>query len=167
MAMPWPQYILAERRATGVAEGGTSGARRRRRPTQEALALEARRYILEHFADGERTSTGAMAEALGVTASHLCHVYQRVFGSTIGEHVRRLRIQKAMQLLRDPDACIKQVAADVGYAKATYRAFFNAFRKETGMSPTAYRRQARRAAREAGAAERSRPAGDNDRSHAA
>ena len=121
---------------------GVSDARRR--PTQDALAMEARAYIEQRYMDAEGCGTTAVAEALGVTASHLCHAYRQTFRVTLGNDLRRLRIRLARQLLADPTRSIKEVAAEVGYARATYRAFFNAFRAESGMSPSAYRRHLRK-----------------------
>jgi len=104
------------------------------------LAVRARRTLAERYVDGSACSTGALADEFGVTASHLCHVYKDAWGVTIGSDVRRLRIELAKRLLAYPELSIKQVAGMVGYRDATYRAFFNAFREETGMPPSRYRR---------------------------
>lgn len=114
--------------------------------TNEA-ALAAREILLEHYTDPNLCSTTALAERLGVTASHLCHVYRSTWGATIGNDLRRLRVDLAKRLLADRTLPIKQVAARVGYERATYRAFFNAFRAETGMPPSRYRRLALRSRR--------------------
>ena len=118
-----------------------------RRATQAALAREARAYIRRNFADEELAGTSRMAQELRVTPSHLCHVYRQTFGITIGQQVSRLRVAKAARLFERSDLAAKQVAAEVGFARATYRAFLNAFHRETGMSPTAYRRLVRRTQR--------------------
>lgn len=106
------------------------------------LAARARRLLEERYVDGAACSTGALADEFGVTASHLCHAYKDAWGVTIGSDVRRLRIELAKRLLVYPELAIKQVAGMVGYRDATYRAFFNAFRDETGMPPSRYRRVA-------------------------
>lgn len=117
---------------------------------EDGVAHEARRYVIENYTDGEACSTTLLAEWLGVTASHLCHAYKSTWGVTISADLRRLRIELAKRLLADRSLPIKQVAARVGYEKATYRAFFNAFCAEAGMPPSKYRRLLHRAMREGG-----------------
>lgn len=102
-------------------------------------AAAAKRHILGSFDDPLGCSTTQIARALGVAPSYLCHAFKERFGITIGAYVRALRIQKAVSLLSTTDLMLKEIAADVGYARTTYRAFLNAFRVETGMSPTEYR----------------------------
>lgn len=113
----------------------------------DSVAHAARRYVLSHYTESDACSTALLAERLGVTASHLCHVYKSTWGVTIGCDLRRLRIELAKRLLADRSLPIKQVAARVGYEKATYRAFFNAFRGEAGMPPSKYRRRLRQVLR--------------------
>jgi AraC-like DNA-binding protein len=63
---------------------------------------------------------------------------------TIRQHVRKLRIRMARELLISrPDQLIKEVAAGVGYCRRSHRTFLNAFRAETGMSPSRYQHQTR------------------------
>lgn len=102
-------------------------------------ALEARHLVRCYFDRPERSGTASIARRLGLTPSALCHRYKAAFGSTIGTDVRRLRIQRAQEMLREnPDRLLKKVAAAVGYRNAAYRTFLNAFRLETGVAPTAY-----------------------------
>lgn len=102
-------------------------------------ALEARQLVRLYYDRPDHCSTGAIARRLGLSPSALCHRYRIAFGSTIGTDVRHLRIRRALELLReDPGRLFKEVAAEVGYTRAAYRTFLNAFRLETGMSPTTY-----------------------------
>lgn len=106
---------------------------------EQRLAEEARSYIRRHFAKPEGCSTGEVADILGVSPSHLCHLYRANFGRTIGEEIRFHRIRRARRLLRETDLLIKEIAAESGYLHASYRAFLNAFRAETGVPPSTYR----------------------------
>ena len=58
-----------------------------------------------------------------------------------------LRINAAKELLADPFRSAAEVASMVGYEDASY--FARAFKKRTGMTPTQYRKEAAKAAREA------------------
>lgn len=107
------------------------------------VAELARAHIERHYASAIGCGTATIAELLGVSPSLLCHRYRDAHGVTIGQHVRRLRINMACELLGSrPGQLIKEVAADVGYCRQSYRAFLNAFRAETGMSPSHYQRRA-------------------------
>lgn len=105
------------------------------------LPTRAMRHIVRHFDDAEGCGTTGIADALDVSPSHLCHRFRSEFGRTPGQEIRGRRIELAKRLLRDTDMLVKEVAAEVGYLRSTYRAFLNAFRAETGMSPTEYRQR--------------------------
>ncbi len=81
-----------------------------------------------------------IADALQVSASHLCHQYRKAYGATIGNEVRQLRIARARNLLATTDMLMKEVAAACGYYSNTYRTFHGAFRSVMKMSPREYRR---------------------------
>ena len=114
---------------------------RRRKAGRARLALRARNYVETHFASPHGCSTAKIAGRLEVSASLLCHRYRATFGVTIGNDIRKRRVAMAQELLDcEPDRLIKEIAAEVGYMQASYRSFFNAFRAETGMSPSTYQR---------------------------
>ena len=75
----------------------------------------------------------------------------QVFLSPEGDLYRtrltELRINAAKELLTDPFRSAAEVASMVGYEDASY--FARAFKKRTGMTPTQYRKEAAKAAREA------------------
>lgn len=113
------------------------------RPSGREIAALARQHIEDHYTSAEGCGTATIAALLGVSPSLLCHRYRAAHGVTIGQHVRRLRIGMARELLiSQPDQLIKEIAAGVGYCRRSYRTFLNAFRAETGMSPSRYQRQA-------------------------
>lgn len=107
-----------------------------------SIAQSARQIIERRFQETDPCTTRAIARRLGVSRSHLCHCYRDRYDSTISEDVRERRIALARRLIReDPDALVKEIAASVGFRRRSYRTFLNAFRKETGMSPRAFRRR--------------------------
>jgi AraC-like DNA-binding protein len=111
----------------------------RSRLQQRDLATEARDIVRREYGSPDGCGTSNIAHRLGISPSALCHRYRLAFHSTIGRDVRRLRIEEARRLLRlQPDRLLKEVAAEVGYVHSAYRTFLNAFRAETGVSPTTY-----------------------------
>lgn len=64
--------------------------------------------------------------------------FKKVFSTTIYEYLRRLRTERAIELMKE-ELTLEQIAARVGY-KST-RGFSQAFVKCTGVTPSEWRRQ--------------------------
>jgi AraC family transcriptional regulator len=84
-------------------------------------------------------SLAALASDAGLSRFHFCRAFKESTGLSPHAWLRRHRLKQAMNLLRDSDASIVSVAAELGYASQT--AFAAAFRKLTGESPSDWRRQ--------------------------
>ena len=59
-------------------------------------------------------------------------------GKSYNEHLLEARTRKAQELLRLTNASLHEVARKVGYSD--YSHFTRVFKKATGISPSAYRR---------------------------
>lgn len=134
----------------GELERAVSNLQRRiergRQPEQPAIpglkkgdkskyVLQAMEYIGEHY--GEQTiSVGAIAEYLGLSESHLSHLFRKETDYTIMNYLTRYRIHKAMELLRDCRLKVYEIAERVGYRDITY--FSATFKRVTGMSPSEF-----------------------------
>ena len=77
------------------------------------------------------------AREAGVSRSYLYRAFQSEFGCSPSDYLTRYRIQRAAQLLRHSGLPVGTVAASVGYEDPFY--FSRAFRREMGVSPSAYR----------------------------
>jgi AraC family transcriptional regulator len=71
----------------------------------------------------------------------LARAFRRSFGCTVGEYLRRLRIERATEQLAGGDTPLAEIALAAGFADQSH--FSNVFRRRTGMSPSAFRRAAR------------------------
>ncbi len=81
------------------------------------------------------------AAAVGVSAGHLARVFRVSTGGSVGATLARIRLERAQQLLSDSDHPVGTIAGMVGFDS---RHYFNAFfRARCGMTPSAYRAQAR------------------------
>jgi len=74
-----------------------------------------------------------------MSRSTLMRVFRKATGQTPIEYLIRLRIQRAMELLRQTDFSITEIAMETGFNDSNY--FSRQFRKATSISPTTYRRQ--------------------------
>ena len=92
-------------------------------------------YIREHFT--EEIDKDALAAMDGLGSSRYHALFRRLMGCTPAGYITSLRMSKARELLIDPDLSIGEVAALCGYADPLY--FSRVFRREVGVSPSAYR----------------------------
>ncbi|WP_407915131.1 helix-turn-helix domain-containing protein [Kitasatospora sp. NE20-6] len=89
---------------------------------------------------GDR-SIGRYARELGVSAAHLHEVVRRQAGRTPGQLIREQQTLEAKRLIAATNLTIRQIAAEVGFDDPAY--FSRFFRRETGLSPVAFRREVR------------------------
>jgi AraC family transcriptional regulator len=88
----------------------------------------------------ERLTLSTIAAAVGVHPAHLARVFRQFHGCTLGDRVRRLRIEFACRRLTTSDAPLADIAAAAGFADQSH--FSNTFKRHTGVSPAAFRRSA-------------------------
>jgi AraC family transcriptional regulator len=86
-------------------------------------------------------SLSALATDAGLSRFHFCRAFKESTGLSPHAWLRQHRLEQAMNMLRDTEASIALVAADLGYASQT--AFAAAFRRLTGETPSDWRRRVR------------------------
>ena len=82
-------------------------------------------------------SPAGIAKQLGKSMDHINRQLKRESGVTIGQLLSASRLEKASELLAEPEAVIGEVAAAVGYLDQNY--FSRWFRQQTGQTPTEWR----------------------------
>lgn len=68
----------------------------------------------------------------------ICHTFKAITGSTIFEYINFIRVQYAVEKLRDPKNTILYIATECGFSSATY--FNKVFKNYIGCSPSVYRK---------------------------
>jgi AraC-like DNA-binding protein len=103
--------------------------------------LELVRSVLEFIdrSSQEVTPLSGMAQAAGVSRSHLCRIFKRIIGLSPKKFLTGRRLQAAKELLHEPGTTIDQVARRVGYRDASH--LDRVFRQWEGRTPSGYRRQ--------------------------
>jgi AraC-like DNA-binding protein len=96
----------------------------------------AQEVLHDRFA--ARFTLAAVAAAAGVHPTHLAAVFRRHVGCTVGEYVRRLRVEFACAALRASTEPLSAIALRAGFADQAH--FGRTFKCRTGMTPAAYRR---------------------------
>lgn len=106
---------------------------------QHGIVAKARTYIDTHL--GSNLSVADVAEKLCVTPNYLSRLFSQNTGEGCNEYMVRKRLEKAALLLAETDLPAGKIAFSVGYNDINY--FSLAFKKFTGLSPTAYRKSVR------------------------
>lgn len=75
----------------------------------------------------------ALAREVGVSPHHLSRIVRAESGSTLQQHLRRLRIEHACELLDTGRTNVTEAAYSCGYQSLSH--FAKAFREETGKTP--------------------------------
>lgn len=115
------------------------------RASTDILALDspdvvlAIRFIRDHA--GAPIAIKDVLDHVAVSRRSLEKQFQRVLGRTPRSELHRVLVDRAKDLLANTDLAIPAVADRCGYARPNH--FSTMFRKQTGQSPTAYRRQTR------------------------
>jgi len=107
------------------------------RHAEPAAVVRAKRYIAEHQADP--MSLGEVARAVNTSSFYFCKLFKKATGLNFTEYVSRVRVERAKNLLLNPNARVSEVAYEVGFQSLTH--FNRIFRRLVGQSPTDYRRR--------------------------
>ena len=97
---------------------------------QQSLELVADTYT-------QPQSLACVACAVGVHPVHVARSFRRFLGCTFGDHVAKLRVAKAFELLAKSNCSIVDVAHACGFADHAH--LCRAFKTCTGFTPSAFR----------------------------
>ncbi|MGE3311346.1 MAG: helix-turn-helix domain-containing protein [Limisphaerales bacterium] len=101
------------------------------------MIARARDFILEHQA--EDLSLSQVAKAVNCSTFYFCKMFKKTTGLHFTEYVARVRVEKAKNLLLNPNLRISEIAYEVGFQSLTH--FNRVFRRLVGESPTEYRQK--------------------------
>ena len=65
-------------------------------------------------------------------------IFREYTGIGISDYVTNIKMEKAMQLLRETDTNVQEIVTAIGNTDAS--AFIRLFKKKTGMTPGQYRK---------------------------
>ncbi len=94
-------------------------------------------WIAEHVA--EDFSLDRLAAQAGLSKFHFDRLFKSALSVSPSRYHINLRMNLARRLLRETKKSVVEVALEVGYANPSH--FAQLFRRETGLSPSDYRRQ--------------------------
>jgi AraC family transcriptional regulator len=120
------EVLAGAARASQVRMRGTSPPR---------WVTEARDLLHD---PGRVGSLGELAQAVGVHPVTLARGFRKAYGCSVGAYLRGLRLARAAQRLAETEDSLAEIALEAGFADQSH--FSNLFRKETGVSPSTFRR---------------------------
>lgn len=94
-------------------------------------------HIEEHL--DEKLTLDAISEVAGFSRFHFHRIFNAFVGETLGDHIRRIRLEKVAYRLLHTREPVTRIALDRGYE--TPAALTRAFRKQFGKTPTAFRKE--------------------------
>jgi AraC-like DNA-binding protein len=93
-------------------------------------------YVSDHIGD---VRLSAMADEFGYSTGYLCRLIKKLTGANFSELVKRVRFDRACDLLENSNIEIAKIAQSVGYCDTSN--FYKAFKNYSGMTPARYRRK--------------------------
>jgi len=92
---------------------------------------------LVHARYSDRLTLAEIAATVSVHPVHLAREFRRFQGCTVGEYIRRVRIEQACRELTDSTQSLATIAVSAGFADQSH--FSKTFKRLVGMTPIQYR----------------------------
>jgi len=112
-------------------------------PTQRPTTIRLRTSLFEEATEivdqeyGSDLSLDEIARRVASSRRQLQRAYAEIGETTFRDHLTRVRMEKAAELLTGRGLTVREVAHRVGYRQPAQ--FAKAFRRHTGVAPSDYR----------------------------
>lgn len=107
------------------------------RHAEAPVITRVKEYIEANYS--EHLSLTAAARVAHASTFYFCKLFKRVTGLNFTDYVAQVRIEKAKNLLFNPNLHVSEIAFEVGFQSLTH--FNRVFKRITGQSPSQYRSQ--------------------------
>ncbi len=102
--------------------------------SENQVIRAAQQYIASHVM--EKLTVPAVAEMVGISASYLTALFHKHLQISPGEYIRRMKLQKSKQLIREGKLNFSEIAKTMEYS--TVQHFSRQFKQMFGMTPSQY-----------------------------
>lgn len=125
----------------GVVTGLVSISRDLQSPSVGDLKMAGLRKVVDWVHDhlDEEIKVPDLAKIAGMNGSQLERRMKRIFKLSVGQYVRKLRVDRAAVLLRDTDLGITEIALQCGYSEQS--SLTRQFKAAVGCPPGEFRRR--------------------------
>lgn len=101
----------------------------------DSVVKKAKLYINEHYSSD--ISLDEVSREVNISPYYFSKIFKEESGENFIEYLTRVRIEKAKEMLKDPNLSIKEVSIKSGYSDPNY--FSRIFKKQTDMTPREYK----------------------------
>lgn len=93
-------------------------------------------YMEQHYEN--EISLNQIAQIMGMTPTYFSRFFKMASGQTFHSYLTWIRLRHAQQMLLNQEETVTEIAMNSGFPNV--KAFIEAFKKEYGMTPTAYQK---------------------------
>lgn len=116
------------------------GGEREERPyfskAQVDCVKQIRRFMIAHL--NEHYTIEELSKRFMISPTALKRCFRGIYGDSVYAYLRAYRLQTAERLLREEHLSVAEIAGRIGYGNPNK--FTSAFRREYGVTPTAYKK---------------------------
>lgn len=109
---------------------------------EEDLSRRIEAYIMKKIHKGAEITIEDICDEFEIRRTKLYEISNHSFGMGISEHIRRMRVKVACDLLRNTEDRVSDIATEVGIPDYNY--FTKVFKKAMGVTPREYRKSMRK-----------------------
>lgn len=91
-----------------------------------------------HESFAETLDLRKLSNELNLHPVYLSRKFPKFFGCNLGDYLRKIRVQKSLQMLRQPAFSLTEISFECGFADQSH--FIRCFRDFVGISPKEYRK---------------------------
>ena len=89
--------------------------------------------IIEENLSDERFGVSELAHAIGMSRSNLLRKVKKINGQSVSQFIRQIRLENAMEMLKENDQTVSEVSYEVGFGSTSY--FIKCFHDHYGYPP--------------------------------
>jgi len=103
---------------------------------ENTTIAQIKEYISKNYKN-ELLSVKDISSHVFLSVSYVCTFFKNETGKTLNQYLTEYRMERAKELLADPQYKISEISSMVGYSDGNY--FGKSFKKYTGLTPSEYR----------------------------
>ena len=103
---------------------------------ESPMIKRAKDYINQRKSDN--LTLGEVAKSVNVSVFYFCKMFKKSTGLHFTDYLSRARVERAKNLLLNPNLRVSEIAFEVGFQSLTH--FNRVFRRIEGQAPTNYRK---------------------------
>ncbi|MDP5276298.1 response regulator [Chengkuizengella axinellae] len=105
-------------------------------PVAPDLLSRMKNYVYENA--NHEISLEMLADYVKLSPYYVSKLFKEQFGTNYIDFLTQCRLERAIQLMKDPQISLKEITYEIGYKDPNY--FSRVFKKKYGVSPTEYRK---------------------------